>query len=115
MSSASNGVSQVPHDHGRRWNPVRYSVMLLLSLLPGIVARPLYGQEPVVGRAIIITEPDDRSGPRFGVAYLTRGSTTAKNEAKPFSPLTTLFGWQLEHPVDLGPEAPTLVTEIVLL
>lgn len=97
--------------HPTRWNAL-FLFLLLSALAPG---RPLRCQVPVVGRAIVITEPDDRSGPRFGVAYLTRGSETAKNEAKPFSPLTTLFGWQIEHPFDLGPQAPTLVTEVVLL
>ena len=29
--------------------------------------------------------------------------------------LTSLFGWQFEHPFDLGSDAPTLVTELVLL
>lgn len=90
--------------------------VLLLALLPGIIlGRALRCQAPVVGQAIVITPPDDRSGPRFGVAYLTRGSETARNQAKPFSPLTTLFGWQIEHPFDLGSEAPTLVTEIIFL
>lgn len=94
----------------RAVNAARYIVLLAVGL-----ARPLWSQVPVVGRAIVITEPDDRAGPRFGVAYLTRGSQTARTEGKPFSPLTSLFGWQFEHPFDLGPESPTLVTELVLL
>jgi hypothetical protein len=87
----------------------------LFSAILGGLARPLWCQAPVVGRAIVITEPDNRAGPRFGVAYLTRGSQTARDQGKPFSPLTTLFGWQIEHPFDLGPDAPALVTELVLL
>jgi hypothetical protein len=63
----------------------------------------------------VITEPDDRAGPRFGVAYLTRGSETARTLNKPFSPLTSLFGWQIEHPFDIGPGMPTLMTEVVVL
>src|SRR5437763_1108005 len=81
----------------------------------GLVPTLTSAQPPVVGRAIVITEPDDRAGPRFGVAYLTRGSETARNENRPFSPLTSLFGWQIEHPFDIGPEMPTLVTELVLM
>ncbi|HKW46191.1 MAG TPA: hypothetical protein VJN70_02045 [Gemmatimonadaceae bacterium] len=74
------------------------------------------GQAPIDGtRAEIITAPDDRSGPRFGVAYLTRGSETAKQLNKPFYPVTTLFGWQFEHPFDVGPEFPTVISELVLL
>jgi hypothetical protein len=74
------------------------------------------GQAPVDGlHAQIITTPDNRSGPRLGVAYLTRGSETAKQLNKPFSPVTTLFGWQFEHPFDVGPELPTVVSEVVLL
>lgn len=88
---------------------------LVVALASTTLARPARCQAPVVGRAIVITEPDDRAGPRFGVAYLTRGSQTARNEHKPFSPLTSLFGWQFEHPFDLGSEAPTLVSELILL
>lgn len=88
---------------------------LICALSAVVLARPVECQVPVVGRAVIITEPDDRAGPRFGAAYLTRGSQTARNAGKPFSPLTSLFGWQFEHPFDLGPDEPTLVTELVLL
>jgi len=46
-----------------------------------VVATPLaprrgLTQEPIGGRAEIVT-PDDRAGPRFGVAVLTRGSESA--------------------------------------
>ena len=92
----------------------RYAA-LLVAIPAMVIGRPLRCQAPTVGRAIVITPPDDRAGPRFGVAYLTRGSETARKQGKPFSPLTSLFGWQFEHPFDLGPEAPTLVTELVLL
>ena len=71
-------------------------------------------QEPI-GRAIIIDSPDDRSGPRLGVAYLTRGSETARNLGKNFSNPTSLFGWQIEHPFQLDPSMPTVVTELVVL
>jgi hypothetical protein len=88
-------------------------VATVLSL--GTVPRVAHAQAPVVGQAVIITEPDNRSGPRFGVAVLTRGSETARQQNKPFSPVTSLFGWQIEHPFDLGPEMPNLVTELVVL
>jgi len=89
-------------------------VATLLSL--GALPRASTAQLPPVGaRAEIITTPDNRAGPRFGVAYLTRGSETAKQLNKPFYPLTTLFGWQFEHPFDVGPELPTVVSELVLL
>jgi len=83
----------------------------LLFVGHGAVAR---AQEPI-GRAIIIDTPDDRSGPRLGVAYLTRGSETARNLGKSFSNPTSLFGWQIEHPFQLGPSMPTVVTEVVVL
>jgi hypothetical protein len=73
-------------------------------------------QAPLVGQAVVITEPDNRAGPRFGIAYLTRGSETARTENKSFSPLTSLFGWQFEYPFDFGPNAPvTVMTELVVL
>ena len=88
------------------------ATLLALPALP----RASTGQlAPVGARAEIITTPDNRAGPRFGVAYLTRGSETAKQLNKPFYPLTTLFGWQFEHPFDVGPELPTVVSELVLL
>jgi hypothetical protein len=76
---------------------------------------PLRGQGTYAGKAVIITEPDNRSGPRFGIAYLTRGSQTAAEAHKAFSNLTSLFGWQFEHgfPTDSG--MPTLMTEFVVL
>lgn len=93
------------------------SVGLIATLLTLVVQpRTTTAQTPIAAtRAEIITAPDDRSGPRLGVAYLTRGSETAKQANKPFSPVTTLFGWQFEHPFDMGPEFPTVVSEVVLL
>jgi hypothetical protein len=87
------------------------STVLSLVAVPGLV----HAQAPVDGHAVIIAAPDNRAGPRFGVAVLTRGSETARQENKPFSPVTSLFGWQIEHPFDIGPEMPTLVTELVVL
>jgi hypothetical protein len=72
-------------------------------------------QSPVRSQAIILHEPDDRSGPRAGVAYLIGGSVTAEREGKKVSPLMTLFGWQIEHAFYAGPDLPTPVTELILL
>jgi hypothetical protein len=78
--------------------------------------RPVMAQAPVVGQAVVITEPDNRAGPRIGIAYLTAGSETARNQQKSFSPLTSLFGWQFEYPFDFGPDVPLKVmTEFVVL
>jgi hypothetical protein len=97
------------------WRELSVGVVATLLTLVAL-PRASTGQVPLVGpRAEIITEPDDRSGPRLGVAYLTRGSETAKQLNKPFYPVTTLFGWQFEHPFDMGPEFPTVVSELVLL
>lgn len=86
-----------------------YAALLLVGF-----AAPACAQEPI-GRAVIIESPDDRSGPRVGVAYLTRGSETARNLGKSYSNPTSLFGWQFEHPFQLGPTMPTVVSEVVLL
>src|SRR5690242_12805030 len=93
--------------------PIRAAAVALFLAIGCIPARAS-GQGTVIGRAVIIREPDDRAGPRFGVAALTRGSETAAKEGKKFSPVTTLFGWQFEHgfPLDSG---LTLVSEWVLL
>lgn len=65
-------------------------------------------------RAIVI-EGDDRSGPRLGAAYLIGGSVSAERLHKHVAPLTTLFGWQLEHRFPTGPGLPDLMTEFVAL
>jgi len=59
---------------------------------------------------------DDRSGPRFGVAYLVGGSVTAERSGKRIAPFVSLFGWQIEHQFDTGrKDLPVPMTEIVLL
>ncbi|HZI40388.1 MAG TPA: hypothetical protein VFD67_01750 [Gemmatimonadaceae bacterium] len=86
------------------------------ALMPSLSSRIASAQDAVGTRAEIITAPDDRAGPRFGVAVLTRGSETARKELKSFSPVTSLFGWQFEHPFDMGSEVPLRVmTELVFL
>lgn len=92
--------------------PVRLFSVALFFI--GALGRSAHAQEPV-GRASIIDVPDDRSGPRFGIAYLTRGSETARNAGKTYSNPTSLFGWQLERPFQLDPAFPTVMTELVVL
>jgi hypothetical protein len=90
--------------------------MVAAALMPSLSSHSASAQEPVATRAEIITAPDDRAGPRFGVAVLTRGSESARKELKSFSPITSLFGWQFEHPFDFGPDASLRVmTELVFL
>ena len=92
--------------------PFRFLSVALFLL--GVVSRSAHAQEPI-GHAVIIDVPDDRSGPRFGIAYLTRGSETARNAGKTYSNPTSLFGWQLERPFQLDPAFPTVMTELVVL
>ena len=96
----------------RGWR--RASVLVVL-VFTALTPAALAAQPPVSGRAVIITEPDDRAGPRFGAAYFTRGSETARSEGRPLYPLTTLVGWQIEHPFDLGEDFPSFMTEFVVL
>jgi len=59
---------------------------------------------------------DDRSGPRFGIAYLTNGSVTAELANRRVAPVMTLFGWQVEKQFPTGnASAPIPVTELVVL
>ena len=89
---------------------------MLVDVATTALSHGALGQEPVGTRAEIITAPDDRAGPRVDVAVITRGSESARKELKSFSPITTLFGWQFEHPFDLGPDASLRVmTELVFL
>ena len=94
---------------------VRRAGLVVALALSAVRPTTLSAQPPVAGRAVIITEPDDRAGPRFGAAYLTRGSETARNEGRSLYPLTTLVGWQIEHPFDLGEDFPPFMTEFVVL
>lgn len=98
-------------------SPKWLSIGAAAIVVPAVASpRPLIAQAPVVGQAVVITAPDNRAGPRIGIAYLTRGSETAKEQQKPFSPVTSLFGWQFEYPFDLGPDVPlTVMTEFVVL
>ena len=64
---------------------------------------------------VTVIEQDDRSGPRFGIAYLVGGSVTLEKAGKTFSPLTSLFGWQFEHPFEAGFDLATPITEVVIL
>jgi hypothetical protein len=77
--------------------------------------RQVVAQAPIFGRGVVIESPDDRSGPRIGMAYLTRGSETARRLNKSFSPLTSVFGWQFERPIDVGPRGWRVMTELVPL
>src|SRR5712672_2236912 len=83
-----------------KWLSIAALAIVVLSV---VLPRPVIAQAPFVVQAVVITEPDNRAGPRFGIAYLTRGSETARTENKSFSPLTSLFGWQFEYPFDFGP------------
>lgn len=90
---------------------------LALSLLStlSLGSHPARAQSPVGDHAIIIREPDDRSGPRAGVAYLIGGSVTAERSGKTISPVVSLFGWQMEHVFYAGEKLATPMTELVLL
>jgi hypothetical protein len=91
------------------------SLSILATVLASITApRAVAAQLPPPHRVLVI-EDDDRSGPRFGFAYLTNGSVTAEKQGKKLGPITTLFGWQFEHPFDAGPDLPTPMMEVVIL
>jgi hypothetical protein len=63
-----------------------------------------------------LLDDDDRSGPRLGFAYIFGGSVTAENAGQHLTPLTTLFGWQLERQFRTGQAGlPVPMTELVVL
>jgi len=87
--------------------------VVISSLVPGARADAQIIAPPSVllGRGI-----DDRSGPRFGVAWLTNGSVTAERLNRKVAPVMTLLGWQFEHQFDQSrPDLPLPVIETVLL
>ena len=94
-------------------NAVLAGALSAALLFVGPIGRSAAAQGPF--HAVIIDAPDDRSGPRLGVAYLTRGSETARNLGKNFSNPTSLFGWQIEHPFPLDSMPVTVMTELVVL
>lgn len=94
---------------------IRYGLVTILVALLGLVPKLLRAQSAVGDKAFIIRAPDDRSGPRAGVAYLVGGSVTAERSGKSISPMVSLFGWQMEHAFYAGDNLPTPVTELVLL
>ena len=57
---------------------------------------------------------DDRSGPRFGAAYLVGGSVTAERNGEHVQPLMSLFGWQVEQSLTTGvKDAPVPLVEFI--
>lgn len=69
----------------------------------------------VASGAPILTR-DNRSGPRFGIAYLTNGSVTAELESRHVAPVMSLFGWQKERQFQTNNAAALIpVTELVVL
>jgi hypothetical protein len=93
----------------------RGALVLSLCAATALGARRSSAQSAVGDHAIVIREPDDRSGPRAGVAYLIGGSVTEERAGKTISPLMSLFGWQIEHAFYAGDNLPMPVTELVLL
>jgi hypothetical protein len=90
-------------------------IPLVCSLIPGGF-NVVRAQTPAPTRVAEFVWNDDRSGPRIGVAYIAGGSATAEKEGKSFSPLTSLFGWQVEHQFPTGDRnLPVPVTEFVVL
>jgi hypothetical protein len=93
--------------------PVRPLAAQLIPRPTPPLASPLPRQLPP---SLNLTSDDDRSGPRIGAAYIIGGSVTAENQGKHLAPLTTLFGWQIEHQFPTGrKDAPLPMTELVLL
>src|ERR1051325_8666674 len=90
-------------------------VCLITSFRSTLAQQPVTPAAPVTGNAEFVWN-DDRSGPRLGVAYIVGGSVTAEKAGETFSPLTSLFGWQIEHQFRTGrPDLPVPVTEFVTL
>lgn len=79
-------------------------------LAPGARAGAQIITPPLLGVSI-----DDRSGPRFGVAWLTNGSVTAERMNRKVAPVMSLLGWQFEHQFDQRRDLPLPVVETVLL
>src|SRR4051812_9485495 len=115
--------------HGRRQLPcvanpsllmrhAAFWIVLVCSITPYRSTRaqaPTAPSAPVIGNAEFVWN-DDRSGPRLGVAYIAGGSVTAEKEGQTFSPVTSLFGWQIEHQFATGRrDLPVPVTEFVML
>src|SRR3954447_19222223 len=115
--------------HGRRQLPcvanksvimrrAAFWIVLVCSITPfrsTIAQAPTPRAAPVIGNAEFVWN-DDRSGPRLGVAYIVGGSVTAEKEGKTFSPLTSLFGWQIEHQFSTGRrDLPVPLTELIML
>jgi hypothetical protein len=68
----------------------------------------------IAGAQIFQLSERDRSGPRFGVAYIAGGSVTAERLGESLSPVVSLFGWQVEHVFPTGEEnLPTPIIQVV--
>ena len=101
----------------QRRSAIHPRLLAFVSIVVGLGASHAGAQQPTMPPAQRVTfiEQDDRSGPRFGIAYLVGGSVTLEKAGKTFSPLTSLFGWQFEHPFEAEFDLATPVAEVVLL
>ena len=86
-------------------------LVFALSVLEPMAAEAQFGRtKPFIGHAprvpegdpVHIPNEDNRSGPRLGAAYIVGGSVTAEKQGRSFSPMTSLFGWQVEHQFRTG-------------
>jgi hypothetical protein len=90
------------------------SVAPIVSASTQLAPRPTL--PPIRAVSIASIDDDDRSGPRFGAAYLIGGSVTAERAGRHIAPVTTLFGWQFERQFPTGePSLPVPMTEFVAL
>jgi hypothetical protein len=120
-----------PPHHTAPWEVIfdpeavmRRSILLPLILSISFASRvaaqiPMFPAAPLptpIPHPAPILSTDDRSGPRLGMAYIAGGSVTAENEGKTMTPLTSVFGWQIEHQFPTGEkDMPMPVTELVTL
>ena len=112
-SFASVASAQRPHPVAPR-RPVVPPLVSPPVVTPPLVAPPVVRTTAEPRARIYDTQPH-RSGPRFGLIWLggTLTDTVAARDKK-ISPLSTLFGWQMEREFGDNPNGPTPLTELVV-
>jgi hypothetical protein len=93
------------------------SLALGIAIAPAARAQCAYATPCIIHQAIIDTSDIHRSGPRYGVIFLSPGITDSirvHNKGQSVSATTSLFGWEFERQLFENPKGVVPITNLVL-
>src|SRR5471032_3200018 len=93
------------------------AAVLTLAIAPSAQAQCAYATPCIIHQAIIDTADIHRSGPRYGVIFLSPGITDSirvHNKNQTVNATTSLFGWEFERQLFENTKGVVPVTNLVL-